>query len=104
MFPVSIACGNTMVLKPSERVPSTAMLLMKLLQQAGLPNGVVNVIHGSKNAVEFICKNPEIRAISFVGSDAAGLYIYETGCQHGKRVQCNMVGLVPAALATFGCY
>ncbi|KER27462.1 hypothetical protein T265_05499 [Opisthorchis viverrini] len=90
MFPVSIACGNTMVLKPSERDPSTVMLLMKLLQQAGLPAGVVNVIHGAEEAVQFICKHPDIRAISFVGSDAAGRYIYETGCQHGKRVQCNM--------------
>ncbi|OON18569.1 methylmalonate-semialdehyde dehydrogenase, partial [Opisthorchis viverrini] len=102
MFPVSIACGNTMVLKPSERDPSTVMLLMKLLQQAGLPAGVVNVIHGAEEAVQFICKHPDIRAISFVGSDAAGRYIYETGCQHGKRVQCNMSDLASIITAEQG--
>ncbi|CAL8103958.1 unnamed protein product [Calicophoron daubneyi] len=90
MFPVSIVCGNTMILKPSERVPSTTMLLMRLLQTAGLPPGVVNVIHGTERSVRFLCEHPDIRAISFVGSDSAGRYIYETGCRHGKRVQCNM--------------
>ncbi|KAF8571955.1 hypothetical protein P879_03693 [Paragonimus westermani] len=90
MFPVSIACGNTMILKPSERDPSTTMLLMQLLQAAGLPPGVINVIHGAEDAVRFICEHPDIKAISFVGSDKAGRYIYDTGCKHGKRVQCNM--------------
>lgn len=90
MFPLSLVCGNTMVLKPSERDPGACMLLMGLLQEAGFPKGVVNVIHGAHEAVTFICDNPHIRAISFVGSDRAGQYIYERGSRSGKRVQCNM--------------
>uniref|UniRef100_A0A1I8HRT1 methylmalonate-semialdehyde dehydrogenase (CoA acylating) n=2 Tax=Macrostomum lignano TaxID=282301 RepID=A0A1I8HRT1_9PLAT len=90
MFPLSLVCGNTMLLKPSERDPGACMLLMGLLQEAGFPKGVVNVIHGAQEAVTFICDNPQIRAISFVGSDRAGQYIYERGSKSGKRVQCNM--------------
>lgn len=71
MFPVAMVCGNTYVLKPSERVPMTSMLLLEMLKEAGVPNGVVNVIHGQHEAVNFICDNPNIRAISFVGSDQA---------------------------------
>ncbi|XP_076055032.1 putative methylmalonate-semialdehyde/malonate-semialdehyde dehydrogenase [acylating], mitochondrial [Oratosquilla oratoria] len=90
MFPVAMVCGNTYVFKPSERVPGTAMLLAELLQEAGCPDGVVNIIHGQHDAVNFICDNPHIRAISFVGSDNAGRYIYERGSRNGKRVQSNM--------------
>ena len=71
MFPVALVCGNTYVFKPSERVPGAAMMLVELLQEAGCPSGVVNVIHGQHNAVNFICDDPHIRAISFVGSDTA---------------------------------
>ena len=71
MFPLAIVCGNTYILKPSERVPGAAMLLAKLIQDAGLPDGVLNVIHGAHEAVNFICDNPAIQAISFVGSDQA---------------------------------
>lgn len=90
MFPLALVCGNTMVLKPSERDPGATMILMELAQQAGIPDGVLNVIHGAHEAVTFICDHPDIAAISFVGSDRAGKYIYERGSKNGKRVQCNM--------------
>ena len=90
MFPVSLVCGNTYIFKPSERVPGTTMLLIELLKEAGCPDGVVNVIHGQHDAVNFICDHPAIRAISFVGSDQAGKHIYERGSKNGKRVQSNM--------------
>ena len=90
MFPLALVCGNTYVMKPSERVPGACMMLVDLLQKAGVPNGVVNVIHGAHDAVNFVCDNPDIKAISFVGSDVAGEYIYERGSRNGKRVQCNM--------------
>lgn len=90
MFPLAIVCGNTYVLKPSERDPGACMVLMEMLEEAGVPPGVVNVIHGQHDAVNFICDNPDIRAISFVGSDVAGKYIYERGSKNGKRVQSNM--------------
>ncbi|KAI5741918.1 hypothetical protein M8J77_001164 [Diaphorina citri] len=90
MFPVAIACGNTHVIKPSERDPGACMMLVDMLTQAGCPPGVVNVIHGAHDAVNFICDHPDIRAISFVGSDQAGKYIYERGAKNGKRVQSNM--------------
>jgi len=90
MFPVAITTGNTMLLKPSERVPGATMLLMELLNEAGCPPGVVNVIHGQHDAVNFICDAPEIKAVSFVGSDQAGKYIYERAGKNGKRVQSNM--------------
>ncbi|XP_061389822.1 probable methylmalonate-semialdehyde/malonate-semialdehyde dehydrogenase [acylating], mitochondrial [Musca vetustissima] len=90
MFPVAITCGNTMLLKPSERVPGCTMMLMELLNEAGCPPGVVNVIHGQHDAVNFICDAPEIKAVSFVGSDQAGKYIYERAGKNGKRVQSNM--------------
>ncbi|XP_067635410.1 probable methylmalonate-semialdehyde/malonate-semialdehyde dehydrogenase [acylating], mitochondrial [Eurosta solidaginis] len=90
MFPVAITLGNTMLLKPSERVPGSTMLLMELLNDAGCPPGVVNVIHGQHEAVNFICDAPEIKAVSFVGSDTAGKYIYERAGKNGKRVQSNM--------------
>ncbi|KAK4293395.1 hypothetical protein Pmani_033903 [Petrolisthes manimaculis] len=90
MFPVALVCGNTYIFKPSERVPGTCMLLVDMLQHAGCPNGVVNVIHGQHETVNFICDDPNIKAISFVGSDQAGRYIYERGSLNGKRVQSNM--------------
>lgn len=90
MFPVAITCGNTSIIKPSERDPGATMLLMEMLNEAGCPPGVVNVIHGAHDAVDFICDNPDIRAVSFVGSDQAGKYIYERAGRNGKRVQSNM--------------
>ncbi|VDL83527.1 unnamed protein product [Nippostrongylus brasiliensis] len=90
MFPLAIATGNTMVLKPSEQDPGACMMLVELAKEAGVPNGVVNVIHGQHDAVNFICDNPDIHAISFVGADQAGKHIYERGARNGKRVQSNM--------------
>lgn len=90
MFPLAAVTGNTMILKPSEQDPGACMMLVELAKEAGIPDGVVNVIHGQHDAVNFICDNPEIRAISFVGSDQAGKYIYERGSKNGKRVQSNM--------------
>ncbi|XP_052275637.1 methylmalonate-semialdehyde dehydrogenase [acylating], mitochondrial-like isoform X3 [Dreissena polymorpha] len=90
MFPVALITGNTQVLKPSERDPGATMFLVKLAQDAGFPDGAVNVIHGAHDAVNFICDNPDIKAISFVGSDQAGTHIYERGSKNGKRVQSNM--------------
>ena len=78
-------------MKPSEQDPGAAMMLAELAQQAGVPDGVLNVIHGAKESVDFICDNPTIKAISFVGSDFVGQYIYERGSKNGKRVQSNMV-------------
>ena len=90
MFPMATICGNTYIMKPSERDPTACMALLELLKEAGMPDGVVNVIHGQHDTVNFICDHPDIRAISFVGGDAAGRHIYERGSANGKRVQCNM--------------
>ncbi|RUS85657.1 hypothetical protein EGW08_006603 [Elysia chlorotica] len=90
MFPLAAVCGNTSILKPSERDPGATMILMELCREAGMPPGVVNVIHGAHDSVNFICDAPDIKAISFVGSDQAGQYIYERGSKNGKRVQSNM--------------
>jgi malonate-semialdehyde dehydrogenase (acetylating)/methylmalonate-semialdehyde dehydrogenase len=87
MFPVAIACGNTFVLKPSEKDPSLPLRLAELASTAGLPDGVLNVINGDKEAVDTLLTDPGIAAISFVGSTPIGEYIYSTGCAHGKRVQ-----------------
>ncbi|MCC6592795.1 MAG: CoA-acylating methylmalonate-semialdehyde dehydrogenase [Xanthomonadales bacterium] len=87
MFPIAIACGNTFVLKPSERDPSSSLLLADWLVEAGLPAGVFNVVHGDKRAVDALLEHPDVRAISFVGSTPIAKYIYETGARHGKRVQ-----------------
>lgn len=87
MFPVAIACGNAFVLKPSERDPSTSMVLAELFSEAGLPDGVFNVIHGDKEAVDALLAEPRIRAVSFVGSTAIARYIYATAAANGKRVQ-----------------
>ncbi len=87
MFPVAIACGNTFVLKPSERDPSASMLIAELWQQAGLPDGVFNVVHGDKVAVDTILDSPDVAAVSFVGSTPIARYIHERGTANGKRVQ-----------------
>ena len=87
MFANALACGNTFILKPSEKDPSTALFLAELLAQAGLPSGVFNVVNGDKEAVDAILHNPDIAAVSFVGSTPIARYIYETGTQQGKRVQ-----------------
>jgi malonate-semialdehyde dehydrogenase (acetylating)/methylmalonate-semialdehyde dehydrogenase len=87
MFPVAIACGNTFVLKPSERDPSAGVRLAQLLKEAGLPDGVFNVVHGDKAAVDALLTHPDVAAISFVGSTPIAEYIYATGAAHGKRVQ-----------------
>ena len=89
MFPLALACGNTFVLKPSEKVPLSAVLLVELLQKAGLPKGVLNLVHGGRAAVDALLTHPKVRAVSFVGSTPIAKYIYETGTRHGKRVQAN---------------
>ena len=86
-FPIAIACGNTVVLKPSEKDPSAANWLAERWAEAGLPPGVFNVVHGDKVAVDAILEHPAIRAVSFVGSTPVAQYVYETGTRHGKRVQ-----------------
>jgi malonate-semialdehyde dehydrogenase (acetylating)/methylmalonate-semialdehyde dehydrogenase len=87
MFPIALACGNTFVLKPSERDPSASLLLAEMLKEAGLPHGVFNVVHGDKVAVDALLANPTVQAISFVGSTPIAEYVYREGTKHGKRVQ-----------------
>jgi malonate-semialdehyde dehydrogenase (acetylating) / methylmalonate-semialdehyde dehydrogenase len=87
MYPIAIACGNTFVLKPSEKDPSCSQLAAELFAEAGLPDGVFNVVHGDKEAVDALITHPDVAAISFVGSTPIARYIYETGTRHGKRVQ-----------------
>jgi malonate-semialdehyde dehydrogenase (acetylating)/methylmalonate-semialdehyde dehydrogenase len=87
MFPVAIACGNAFILKPSEKDPSASVLLARLWAEAGLPDGVFNVVHGDKVAVDAILNHPDIAAVSFVGSTPIARYVYETGTKAGKRVQ-----------------
>jgi len=87
MFPVAIACGNTFVLKPSEKVPSASLRMAELFQEAGLPEGVFNVVHGDKEAVDALLNHPGVHAVSFVGSTPIAKYIYETCARNGKRVQ-----------------
>ena len=89
MFPLALVCGNTFVLKPSEKVPLTVVMLIELLEKAGLPKGVLNVVHGGRDCVDALLRHPKVKAISFVGSNPIAKYIYETGIQHGKRVQAN---------------
>ncbi|HEX4055032.1 MAG TPA: CoA-acylating methylmalonate-semialdehyde dehydrogenase [Tepidisphaeraceae bacterium] len=118
MFPIAIACGNTFVLKPSERVPMTSNLLGEMMIEAGLPPGVFNIVHGDKTCVDALLTHPLVKAISFVGSTSVAQYVYETGTRHGKRVQAaggakNHLIIMPdadldqAALAVqtsaFGC-
>jgi malonate-semialdehyde dehydrogenase (acetylating)/methylmalonate-semialdehyde dehydrogenase len=87
MFPIALACGNAFVLKPSERDPSASLFMAELLQQAGLPDGVFNVVQGDKVAVDALLAHPDVKAVSFVGSTPIARHVYETGARHGKRVQ-----------------
>lgn len=118
MWPLAIACGNTFIMKPSEKVPLTTNRLIKLLEKAGLPKGVLNIVHGGRDCVDALLKHPKIKAISFVGSTPVARYIYETGAKYGKRVQSaggakNFVVIMPDAEvehsaqgikdAAFGC-
>ena len=90
MFPMAIVCGNTFVLKPSEQDPMTPMLLAELALEAGIPPGVLNVIHGGKRAVDALCTHRDIVAVSFVGSTEVGTHVHNLASQHGKRTQCMM--------------
>src|SRR4051794_6983565 len=87
MFPVAITCGNTFILKPSEKVPLSAVRLAELLVEAGVPEGVFSLLHGDRECVDALLTPPAVRAVSFVGSTAVARYVYETGTRHGKRVQ-----------------
>ena len=102
MYPLAIACGNTFILKPSEKVPLTSIRLIELLEQAGLPKGVLNIVHGGRECVDALLTHPKVAAISFVGSSPIAKYIHEKGTQHGKRVQAaggakNFVVVMPDA-------
>ncbi|OWW21376.1 CoA-acylating methylmalonate-semialdehyde dehydrogenase [Noviherbaspirillum denitrificans] len=90
MFPMAIACGNTFVLKPSEQDPLVTMRLVELALEAGIPKGVLNVVHGAADIVNAICDHPDIKAVSFVGSTRVGTHVYERATLAGKRVQCMM--------------
>jgi len=87
MWPIAVACGNTFILKPSERDPSSALYIAQLALEAGLPPGVLNVVNGDKEAVDTLLTDPRVKAVSFVGSTPIAEYIYTAGCAHGKRVQ-----------------
>jgi malonate-semialdehyde dehydrogenase (acetylating)/methylmalonate-semialdehyde dehydrogenase len=118
MFPVALTCGNTFILKPSEKVPLSAVRLGELLLEAGLPPGVFSIIHGDRECVEALLTHPQVAAVSFVGSTAVARHVYETGTRHGKRVQAaggakNHLIIMPDAdldqaigavtAAAFGC-
>ena len=90
MFPMAIVCGNTFVLKPSEQDPLSTMQLVELAIEAGIPKGVLNVVHGGKDVVDALCTHELVKAISFVGSTAVGTHVYRLGSEHGKRVQSMM--------------
>lgn len=101
-FPYAIACGNTCIIKPSEKVPQTMQQIMALIAQTGLPAGVVNLVHGSKTVVDALLDHPTVKAISFVGSSPVARYIYSRASENGKRVQCqggakNPVVILPDA-------
>src|SRR5215468_5431555 len=87
MFPMAIACGNTFVLKPSDKVPRTAARMVELAHEAGMPPGVLNLVHGAKDTVDLLLTDPRVRAVSFVGSSVVARYIYQTAANNGKRVQ-----------------
>jgi malonate-semialdehyde dehydrogenase (acetylating)/methylmalonate-semialdehyde dehydrogenase len=106
MFPIAIACGNTFILKPSEKVPSCSLRMAELFKEAGLPDGVFNVVPGDKEAVDALLVHPDVRAVSFVGSTPIAKYIYETAAHHGKRVQAlggakNHAVVLPDAVLDF---
>ncbi len=90
MFPYALLCGNAMLLKPSEKTPTASMLLAELAEQAGVPPGVLQIVHGGSDTVNFLCDAEQIKALSFVGSDQAGHHIYKRGSLNGKRVQANL--------------
>eukprot|EP00882_Tetradesmus_deserticola_P001537 GHRQ01001659.1.p1 GENE.GHRQ01001659.1~~GHRQ01001659.1.p1 ORF type:complete len:535 (+),score=220.22 GHRQ01001659.1:200-1804(+) len=90
MYPLAVTAGNTFVLKPSEKDPGASLMLADLAMQAGLPRGVLNIVHGTRDVVNNILDHPDIAAVSFVGGDAAGRYIYGRAAANGKRVQCNL--------------
>ncbi|MER1974141.1 MAG: CoA-acylating methylmalonate-semialdehyde dehydrogenase, partial [Psychrobacter alimentarius] len=90
MFPMAIATGNTFILKPSEQDPMVTMRLIELAVEAGVPEGVLNVVHGGKATVDAICDHPDIKAVSFVGSTSVGKHVYERASKSGKRAQCMM--------------
>jgi len=87
MFPMAIACGNTFILKPSDKVPRTAVRMVELAHEAGMPPGVLNLVHGAKDTVDQLLTDPRVKAVSFVGSSAVAKYIYQTSANNGKRVQ-----------------
>lgn len=89
-IPIATITGNTIIVKPSERDPGAAMILAELAREAGFPDGVINIVHGSAKTVDFVLDEPAIKAISFVGSNRAGEYIYTRGSANGKRVQANL--------------
>jgi malonate-semialdehyde dehydrogenase (acetylating)/methylmalonate-semialdehyde dehydrogenase len=97
-LPYAVACGNTVVFKPSEKVPVTAVRLVRLLEQAGLPPGVVNLVHGGREAVDALCDHPDVRAISFVGSAPVARHVYARAAAAGKRVQCQGGARNPAVI------
>jgi malonate-semialdehyde dehydrogenase (acetylating)/methylmalonate-semialdehyde dehydrogenase len=118
MFPLAIACGNTFVLKPSEKVPRSAVRVVELLYEAGLPAGVVNVVHGANEVVDQLLTDERVKAVSFVGSSGVAKHVYTTAAAHGKRVQalggaknhsvvmpdCDMKATVDSVMASsFGC-
>jgi len=118
MFPLAIACGNTFVMKPSDRVPRSSVRAAELLYEAGLPAGVMNVVHGGKEAVDALLSDKRVKAVSFVGSSPVAKYIYETAAKNGKRVQalagaknhsvvmpdCDMKSTVESIMSSsFGC-
>lgn len=90
MFPIAVTCGNTYVLKPSEKDPGASIMLAELAMEAGLPDGILNIVHGTNDIVNAICDDDDIRAVSFVGSNIAGMHIYSRASAKGKRVQSNM--------------
>ena len=102
MYPLAIACGNAFVLKPSEKVPLTAIRLAELFAEAGLPDGVLNLVHGGREVVDALCTHPGIAAVSFVGSSPVAAHVYALGCRNGKRVQAaggakNVLLIMPDA-------
>lgn len=103
MFPLAIACGNTFVLKTSERTPILAERLVELFYEAGFPKGVLNLVHGAKDVVNRVLTQPDIEAISFVGSEPVAKHVYETGTAHGKRVQA-LAGAKNHAVVMPGCH
>src|SRR5260370_24687318 len=89
LLPYAIACGNTLVLKPSERVPLTMRRAIELIEQTGIPKGVVNLVNGGREVVDALCDHPKVRAISFVGSTPVAKHVYARAAASGKRMQCQ---------------